>query len=895
VLSADDKQSSCCLTSLLAERVAATPHAPAILAPGRLPLSYAGLHRQVQAVAQALAGLGLGKDDAVALVLPNGPELACALLGVAAVARAAPLNPGYRLHELDFYLRDLHARALIVPADDASDARTAAAAVKIPLIELAPRPQDPAGLFDLRAPALPAATACQSPDAEDVALLLHTSGTTARPKLVPLTHANLFASARNIGTVIGLSPDDRCLNVMPLFHIHGLVAGVLAPLASGGSVICAPGLDPARFFPWLTECAPTWMSAVPTVYQLILEWAEKDPASVVRGRLRLLRTGSAPLPPTVLANLEALFGVPVIETYGLTETATQLTSNRLPPGLRKPGSAGAPGGPELRIRGDDGSFLPPRAVGEVVVRGANIMRGYVGNDEANARAFADGWFRTGDLGYQDEDGYVFLTGRTKEMINRGGEKVSPREVEDVLLRHPAVAQAVVFALPHPLLGEVVGAAVVLRPGATVTNAALRAFAAEYLADFKVPSKFTVVNDLPKGATGKLQRIGLAKQLGLDRAFEGPDSTTQGDSPADATEAHLVQIWCHVLGLGHVSRDASFFSLGGDSLLATALLAHIEKAFGRRLQPETLYTAQTVAALAKVLASRPPSAADVTTFPGPAAGNPPSLILIPARDWPLCFRDLSRHLIPELTVYVLPTTDIAGRTATDASLAEVVRQYLTAVEKVQPRGPYYLAGYSFGGVLAFELARELMARGHAVNLIGLLDARRPAFHYPFSWKHLMRKAVRFFQGGIRSFRDLPEYVQIRATAWFGGLRRRFFPGAGPGTAWYYNPPPLAGKTVLYYVPSLDLAVAPRAYGWEYLAAHGVERVPVPGNHLSLLKEPNVHVLAEQLKAHVLGEQQPMSAHPPVNGGAAASDRPSERARARERHNVARPRHDVVHSA
>src|SRR5262249_55819018 len=319
----------------------------------------------------------------VALVLPNGPELACAFLGVAAVARAAPLNPGYRLHELTFYLRDLNARALIVLAGDTTEARAAATDARVPLMDLPPRLHGPAGLFDLRCPAPSANGACVASGPEAIALLLHTSGTTAKPKLVPLTHANLFASAGNIGAAIGLSPDDRCLNVIALFHIHALAAVVVAPLAAGGRLICAPGLDPAQFFAWVRECDPTWMSAVPSVYQLILEWAEKDPTSVVRGRLRLLRTGSAPLPPTVLANLEKVFRVPVIETYGLTETATQLTSNRLPPGKRKPGSTGAPGGPELRILGDDGSFLPSGEIGEVVVRGANIMRGYVGNEEAN--------------------------------------------------------------------------------------------------------------------------------------------------------------------------------------------------------------------------------------------------------------------------------------------------------------------------------------------------------------------------------------------------------------------------------------------------------------------------------------------------------------------------------
>ncbi|MGH6961225.1 MAG: AMP-binding protein, partial [Dongiaceae bacterium] len=343
---------------------------------------------------------------------------------------------------------------------------------------------------------------------------LHTSGTTSRPKLVPLTQRNVTASAANIGRVLRLGSGDHCLNIMPLFHIHGLIGAVLSSLAAGSSVFCTPGFNALRFFAWLDEAAPSWYSAVPTMHQAILARAERNAGIIARRKLRLIRSSSASLPPPVMAALEATFGCPVIESYGMTEASHQMTSNPLPPAARKAGSVGIAAGPEVAVLGESGRPLPPGETGEVVIRGANVTAGYVANPAANATAFTDGWFRTGDQGVIDGEGYLTITGRLKELINRGGEKISPREVDDVLLEHPAVAQALTFALPHDKLGEEVAAAIVLREGATATDRELRDFVAGRLADFKVPRKVVFLDEIPKGATGKLQRIGLAAKLGL---------------------------------------------------------------------------------------------------------------------------------------------------------------------------------------------------------------------------------------------------------------------------------------------------------------------------------------------------------------------------------------------
>jgi oxalate---CoA ligase len=342
---------------------------------------------------------------------------------------------------------------------------------------------------------------------------LHTSGTTSRPKIVPLSHGNVAASAGNIAASLALSQDDRALNIMPLFHIHGLIAGVLAPLSRGGSIFCTPGFNALKFFSTMQEAAPTWYTAVPTMHQAIVGRAHHNRATIERHKLRFIRSSSSALPPQVIIELEAAFGAPVVEAYGMTEAAHQMASNPIG-AARKPGTVGLAAGPEVAIMDQDGKILGTDDVGEIVIRGENVTAGYENNAKANGEAFTNGWFRTGDQGAIDGDGYITITGRLKEIINRGGEKVSPREVDEVLMNHPAVMQAVAFALPHDKLGEDVAAAVVLREGQHTTERELRDFAAEHLANFKVPRKILLLTEIPKGATGKLQRIGLAQKLGL---------------------------------------------------------------------------------------------------------------------------------------------------------------------------------------------------------------------------------------------------------------------------------------------------------------------------------------------------------------------------------------------
>ena len=486
----------------------------AIAAPRRAALDYRGLRALVADTAAALNAAGIGRNDRVAIVLPNGPEMATCFVACACAVTSAPLNPAYRLDEFEFYLTDLQAKALIVERGSKSPAIDAARTLGVRVIELVVAERAGAGQFTLDAGPAAACANGGAAQADDVAMVLHTSGTTSRPKRVPLSVANLCVSAGHIAATLAFTPRDVGLNIMPLFHIHGLMAGLLAPLSAGSKVFCTPGFNALKFFAWMDEADPTWYTAVPTMHLAIASRGKHNAAVLQRQRLRFVRSSSSALPPQLIGQIETMFNAPLIESYGMTEAAHQMASNPLPPLPRKRGSVGRAAGPEIRIRGDDGSFLGAGQAGEIVIRGTSVTRGYESNEKANAEAFVDGWFRTGDQGMLDADGYLSITGRLKEIINRGGEKVSPREIDEILLDHVSVAQVVVFGAPHKRLGEEVAAMVVLHEGHECGELELQNFVKQRVAAYKVPKKILFVDELPKGATGKLQRIGLAQRIGL---------------------------------------------------------------------------------------------------------------------------------------------------------------------------------------------------------------------------------------------------------------------------------------------------------------------------------------------------------------------------------------------
>jgi len=473
-------------------------------------ITYDSLRQQVLAMADALASAGIRRGDCVAIALPNGLPAIVSFLAASIAGTAAPLNPTYPYEEFHFFLGDTDARVLLCPTVGAEYVRSAAADRKIPVFSVEMNEKGQVQMVDA-----PSGATAHPPTPEDIALVLHTSGSTGRPKRVPLRHFQLALSSANIANTYALSDEDVSLCIMPLFHIHGLIGSVMATLLTGGTVVVPTKFNALSFWRTVRENRVTWYSGVPTMHQLLLARTHHKPTEA--GTLRFIRSCSAPLSSDLIHKIEGLFGVPFVEAYGMTEAAHQMTSNPLPPRHRKAGSVGVGTGIRISVMDKDGNHLANTKRGEIAIQGASVFRGYENNPEANARALVNGWFHTGDEGFLDEDCYLHLTGRIKDIIIRGGENIAPHEVDEVLLKHPAVAAAVTFGYVHPTLGEEVAAAVVLHEPHGATEAALLNHCREWLAEYKCPKKLYLVTSIPTTATGKIRRRAVAAALVDDRA------------------------------------------------------------------------------------------------------------------------------------------------------------------------------------------------------------------------------------------------------------------------------------------------------------------------------------------------------------------------------------------
>ena len=597
-----------------------TPTALALVTPGRTAATYQLLSDQLTQAGRQLRLLGIASTDRVAIVVPDGPEALTAFLAISDVATAAPINPSLLQNEFEAHLLNVRATSLVTSLE--IDSPAVRAAMSLGLLVLRLRTGDgAAGAFSLErlaassgTPASPVSNAEAGDD--DIALVLTTSGTTSRPKVVPLTHASISASAICIARSLELTPADRGLVIMPLFHVHGLIGAALSSLSAGASLVCpATGFDAPRFFPLAAESAPTWYTAAPTMHQAIVSRADQHPDIVAGIRLRVVRSCSAALPSATRAALGRTFRAPVVEAYGMTEAAHQIASTPLELAGQEPGSVGVPTGTTAVILDPETArVLDAGETGEVAIRGESLTTGYENAPAANAAAFVDGWFRTGDQGRMDADGHIFLTGRLKEIINRGGEKVSPAEVDEALLAHPSIAQACTFAMPDGRLGETVAAAVVLKSGTGVSERELREFAAARMAAFKVPARVVFVDELPRTPTGKVQRIGMADRLGLaaDRTPLPAAPASTPIRPASQKSAFVrrivTAIWCEVLGLDDASEDASFFESGGDSILAAQILTRIREMLQVEVSPIALFDEPTIGGLVRNVERAAPAGA-----------------------------------------------------------------------------------------------------------------------------------------------------------------------------------------------------------------------------------------------------------------------------------------------
>lgn len=596
-----------CLPEMLGYHARTAPSRTAILAPGHPQLTYGALWASTKSVVHRLRRMGVSRTDRVAVVLPDGPEAAFAMVAVASGAVCVPLHPGFTINEYQRYFSELRISALVTSAKVSSVSQGLAKSIGIPIIDLSER----FGSSEIACAARQRVANVELASRTDDAFILLTSGSTSRPKMVPLTHANVCLSAYNVSAAINLVSQDRLLHVLPLVHGHGLISGLVSSLAAGASVVCMGGFNTEAFFDCLNEYRPTWYTAVPAIHRAVWLAAAGRKLDRAHCPLRLIRSASSTLPSALLHGLEATFGVPVIDTYGMTEAATQIAAN--PIRQRKLASVGRSAGAEIAIWDEKGSKLPFGSRGEIVLRGPTITRGYENDAESTESAFRDGWFRTGDLGYLDSGGYLFIVGRIKDIIDRGGQKISPAEVEEALLSHPDVIEAVVFAIPHTRLGADVAAAVVLRPGGKLSPQQLRSFARERLAGFKIPGRIQIVPKIPKAPHGKIRRSELPALLSLTEPRQARRSTKKR-APGSELERQLAKMWSTLLELKQVDADQDVFALGADSIIIMQALSRLRADFGVAFSLKDIFDAPSVAALAAriELAARTPSPRNLDT-------------------------------------------------------------------------------------------------------------------------------------------------------------------------------------------------------------------------------------------------------------------------------------------
>ena len=792
-----------------------------------LKLSYGDLLTKVRDLNRSLAGYGVERGSRVAIVLPNGAQMAVTLLGVSTTAVGVPLNPAYRGEEFRSYFEAVRVGFLILRENDQSVARNVAAEMGIKLLELSDECElTLAATSDGNATPTGKGSAAPPPKPDDIALILMTSGSTGRPKKVPLTHRNLCVSVGDVCRSMALRPEDRCLCMWEQFHIGGLSDLLMAPLAAGSTVICTSGFDPAEFFRLLDAKKPTWFQGVPPALHELVFHAKKNPVTTQATSLRLIRSVAAALPPQLMEEIETLFGVPVIQTFGMTEAGPLITSTFLPPAVRKPGSVGQSCGPEVRILGPDAEALKCGEVGEVAVRGDNVVSGYEDDPEANAHSFRGDWFLTGDTGYIDADGHLFLKGRLKQMINRGGEKVNPQEVDDVLLAHPAVAQVAAFAVKHRTLGEDVGVAVVLEPSASASESELRSFAAERLAPFKVPQRIIFIGRIPRNSVGKIDRLGLAQIADAQSEFTGPDSAVS------KLEEKIGQIWAEELNLPSVGPEDNFFTIGGESLSGVRVFLAVEKAFGKPLPDSVLTGITTVREMAGLIdaseAAAPEpvpedreghltttekrSIAAVMAMGGIPVARPGSALKgvnvnVSRRPLFWCFNNPGKEM-GGLAPLIHPDQPLYGLYSggwlfpkTPEVTAKIAQFLAEEIIALDPNGPYILGGNCGGAKVALQIARILMDSGRKVEKLCLLEYSKTILKDPEGERLLKEfdgEVLLMYgkQSKLRAYRGLCWGAPGWRAAFRSPLEVVWVPGAHGRFFHRYNAPGLARKINLF---------------------------------------------------------------------------------------------------
>jgi acyl-CoA synthetase (AMP-forming)/AMP-acid ligase II/thioesterase domain-containing protein len=828
-----EPEAQCTLGQVIGRTASQFPHQPAIVSPTFAPLTYHGLQLQLDNIRRQLRLAGFDCNARIAVLMPNGPEAVLTIVAVACCSIAVPLDPRLSPAEIDQLLDMLRLNALLVPQGSASEARQTAERRRLAIIEAAPVGHGQLGLNI-------AVQVSDSPaiDAEPVpgspAFILQTSGTTAQPKLIPFSHSNMLAAAARLQAWFGLTPWDRCLSVSSPYYSHGLKVTVFTPLLTGGSIAVPANSAIVALDEWLDVLRPTWYSAGPTLHTAVLDKTKR--LEQAAHTLRFVVSGGAPLPKEVQDGLQRILGVPVLEHYGSSEAA-QIAANLPPPGPNKPGTCGQPWPDTMAIVGEDGHPLPAGQRGEVWVRGPTVMSGYLDAPELNQAAFKEGWFCTGDIGSLDKAGFLSLHGRLSELINRGGEKIAPAEIESALLRHPAVAEAAAFAIPHPRLGEDVAAAIIPHPGAQATTADLRQFLQRELASFKIPRRILILDQLPKGATGKVQRRRLRESMDGLLGDQGTMPVSDVNKAPLKLEAELLTLWRRLLKSEAVTVDDDFFVSGGDSLLAMEMLIEVERLIGHSVPETILFGAETIRQLAPRIATQTGTPA-TPFFQFGAGGDRPPLYffngdLINGHSG---MRRMVELFGPDYPIISIDPHGLRGGPI-PPSIEQMAADRLPLILESQASGPFLLGGKCNGAMVAFEAARLLMAAGHKVDMVAMVDpptvSARPATRamiglmrpivspYCLRWTYeQLARLERFFKA--------PTSKQITIAKLYDALSNRDYEIIPPAL-WdaysiamaRYLPAPLE-VPVAFYAADQD------GRTWRHLSSQ-LEVIEVPGGH------------------------------------------------------------------
>jgi acyl-CoA synthetase (AMP-forming)/AMP-acid ligase II/thioesterase domain-containing protein len=836
-------------------RTVAASDSIALCGPGQQSFSFQQCMAIAAEIARELQEAGIESGDVVALAIPDAAHLLLGLLGVWGVAAAAPLDSRLSETELEARLLLLRPRALATESHPDPKLVAAATRLDVPVLRLrfaTVSHENPDAAMEGPAPCVEG-SGRSVPD--DVAAVLQTSATTGAPKLAPLTHRNLAAMIRNVQRAFDLRATDRCLCLMPLYHLGGLLSA-LAQLYRGGTVICGSDFSPGNFVDLLESYRPTWYLAGPAMHRSILRVVQERPHGIQQNSLRFIRSGSAPISPDLIRGLEKSLGAPVIHGYGLTEagvvTSTPLRGNE---DVRFNGSVGRSIGVEIAIMSAHGEILEADGEGEIALRGDAVITGYLDNPDADRGAFQNGWFRTGDVGRLDTFGELFVTGRRREMINRGGEKVLPHEIDAVLSEHPLVEHAAAFAIGHPTLGEDIAAAVVPRREGTVDESELLQYVGARIARSKVPSRILFVEKIPVSDTGKPRRQQLTRDFDQASKIALPGKVTGPDAAADPMAHSIARIWLRVLGLARLpDPEENFFALGGDSLAMTRMLAMLESETRVAVHPPNplrFLANPTIAGLREALlesSSGNSHMIDATVLEGGAAGRP-SFVCLPGAALDASYLRPLARLTGEPFIVLRDTAWYAnGHPREFEELVNRLVDYLRTEQRL-PLGA--IGGHCFGGILAFECARRLEALGFHVPCVVLFDTAAPGEPKPLRWWGRYLKWV-------------PRLVQYRESRARLNGRQGLYAGvatfteAAAAQMRSYVPRPFGGRVVSFVAgerPVSSRVLEDARLGWRDFAIRGFESHVVPGGHDTMFSEQHVPQMARLLRGVLARDQKP----------------------------------------